>query len=77
MSDRAWIPALSVASLVGGCFLEAVAFILILSGLRSACTFEVCDVLPSALPIMIAVVGLALIVPGGVGFWVLHDARRR
>lgn len=77
MADRAWIPALSIASVVGGCFLEAVAFILILSRLRSPCIFEVCDVLPSALPIIIAVIGLALIVPGGVGLWVLRDARTR
>lgn len=79
MADRAWIPALSIASLVGGCFLEAAAFILFLSRLRSPCTFSVCDVGPAvfSLPVMITGLGFALIVPGAVGLWVLRDARSR
>jgi len=79
MADRAWIPALSIASLVGGGFLEAVAFILFLSRFGSPCTFVVCDPNPNpvSLPVTIAFLGVCLIVPGAVGFYVLHDAKTR
>jgi len=79
MVDRAWIRGLSITSLVVGCILEAVGFILFLSRFRSPCTFSVCDVGPAVfyLPVTIACLGTVPIFVGAVGFYVLRDARSR